>query len=78
MVKNGIYIKAIQFGATFNKASGSYYDYVAEFYTTNKDIHEAVRKELVSKGYKKISNSKNGLTSVFVNDRHVVRVQKVW
>lgn len=76
MVMKYVRIGIIEWVEKFKEVKGSYYDYVAEIYSTSKLKEDMIRGELKSKGWREIET--NNDIAVFEKDRHVIRIFKLW
>lgn len=71
-----IRLACINYNEQFEDVNGSYYDYVATFYSTSAEKEQAMKNELASRGWREIPTT-NGVI-VFVQDRHVIRILRIW
>lgn len=72
-----IRIGVINWCAQFEDVKGSYYDYAASIYSSDKESHANIIQELLSKGWSSIETSSDFI-SVLEKDRHIIRVSKIW
>lgn len=72
-----IFIRPINFAASFHRVKGSYYDFVAEIYTPSQEVELAVTSYLQDRGWQKIQ-PKDTLLVIYEKDRHIIRCGRVW
>lgn len=72
-----IYLEPIQFVAKFEPAKGTYYDHVAEIYTSSLRTEIALQFYLLKKGWNFIKPTWGGLV-IFEKDRHIIRATRLW
>lgn len=71
-----IRLACINYNEQFEDVNGSYYDYVATFASLSAAKEQAMKNELIRKGWREIPTT-NGVI-VFEQERHVVRILRIW
>lgn len=71
-----IRIACIPYNQPFESVNGSYYDYVATFFSSSEEKELAMKHELTSRGWREIPT--NNRVIVFVQERHIVRILRIW
>lgn len=71
-----IYLRAIKWRENFVKTKGSYYDYVASIFSTNKGHHTIICNELTVLGWENVPTNTD--ITVYLKDRHVIRIYKFY
>lgn len=71
-----VYLNTIKWSASFEDVDGSYYDHVAELYSTSKYVEDGIRNDLINQGWREIKTN-NGI-KVFEKERHIVRIYRLY
>lgn len=71
-----IRLACIPYNQPFESVDGSYYDYVATFFSSTQAKEQAMKHELTSRGWREIPTTSGVI--VFVQERHIVRILRIW